>query len=67
MDDAAHCGRLAFIQDGRVLAQGTIERFLTTPVRRADILVGYLLGFPVFASLQSVVILLFTILALRVD
>lgn len=29
----------------RERAQGTIERLLTTPVGRADILVGYLLGF----------------------
>ena len=51
----------------RERAQGTLERLLATPVRRADILVGYMLGFLIFATLQSVVILLFTILVLRID
>lgn len=51
----------------RERSQGTLERLLTTPVGRADILVGYLLGFLLFAVIQSVVILLFTILALRVN
>lgn len=51
----------------RERAQGTLERLLTTPVGRADILVGYLLGFVVFAGLQSMVILLFTIFALQVE
>ena len=51
----------------RERAQGTLERLLTTPVSRADILVGYLLGFLLFASLQSLVILLFTIFALQIE
>ena len=51
----------------RERSQGTLERLLTTPVGRGDILVGYLLGFLVFAAIQSVVILLFTILALQVN
>jgi ABC-2 type transport system permease protein len=51
----------------RERSQGTLERLLTTPVGRADILVGYLLGFLVFAMLQSIVVLLYTLLALQVD
>ena len=51
----------------RERSHGTLERLLTTPVGRLDILVGYLLGFLIFATLQSVVILLFTIFALQVD
>ncbi|MFH1560056.1 MAG: ABC transporter permease [Chloroflexota bacterium] len=51
----------------RERSQGTLERLLTTPVGRGDILVGYLLGFLLFAAIQSGVILLFTILALQVD
>ncbi len=50
----------------RERAQGTLERLLATPVGRGDVLVGYLLGFLVFASLQAIVILLFTIYALRI-
>ena len=51
----------------RERAQGTIERLLTTPVGRADILVGYLLGFLLFAGIQAVVILLFTVFALQIQ
>ena len=50
----------------RERSQGTLERLLTTPVGRGDILVGYLLGFLLFATLQTVVILLFTILVLEI-
>ena len=51
----------------RERSQGTLERLLTTPVGRADILVGYLLGFLVFATIQSLVVLLYTIVALQID
>ena len=51
----------------RERAQGTLERLLTTPVGRPDILGGYLLGFLLFAGIQSLVILLYTIFALRID
>ena len=51
----------------RERAQGTLERLLTTPVGGADILTGYLLGFLLFAGIQSVVILFYTIFALRID
>ena len=51
----------------RERSQGTLERLLTTPIGRGDILVGYLLGFLIFAAIQSVGILLFTILALQVS
>jgi len=51
----------------RERAQGTLERLMTTTVGRADILVGYLLGFMIFATVQTIVILFFTIFALRVE
>ncbi len=51
----------------RERAQRTLERLLVTPVGRADILVGYLLGFLLFAAIQSLVILFFTILALQIN
>ena len=51
----------------RERAQGTLERLLTSPVGRGDILLGYLLGFLVFATMQSLVILLFTIFVLRIS
>lgn len=51
----------------RERAQGTLERLLTTPVGRGDLLVGYLLGFLLFTTVQALVILLFTILVLGVN
>ena len=51
----------------RERAQGTLERLMTTTVARADILVGYLLGFLLFATIQTVVILAFTVFALQIE
>jgi ABC-2 type transport system permease protein len=51
----------------RERAQGTLERLWASPVSRLDIVVGYLLGFFIFALLQSLIIVLFTIYALDVQ
>jgi len=45
---------------------GTLERLLATPVRRSEIVVGYSLGFGLFATIQVVLILLFTLTAVAV-
>jgi ABC-2 type transport system permease protein len=45
---------------------GTLERLLATPVRRSEIVVGYSLGFGFFATVQVVLILLFTLCSLTV-
>ena len=50
----------------RERSQGTLERLQTTTVARADIMVGYMLGFLLFAAIQTAVILVFTIYALKV-
>ncbi|MDP2919536.1 MAG: ABC transporter permease [Dehalococcoidia bacterium] len=50
----------------RERAQGTLERLWASPVSRLDIVVGYLLGFFIFALVQSLIIVLFTIYALDV-
>lgn len=50
----------------RERASGTLERLLATPVGRADLLIGYLLGFLGFALVQATVILLFTVYVLDV-
>lgn len=50
----------------RERTSGTLERLLATPLRRAELVVGYLLGFGVFALLQAAVIVGFTVLVLRV-
>jgi len=51
----------------RERSQGTLERLNITPVSRADLLVGYLFGFLLFAMLQSAVILGYTVLVLPVS
>jgi len=51
----------------RERSQGTLERLMVSPVSRGDLSVGYMLGFLVFATVQSIIILLFTIYALDVQ
>ena len=50
----------------RERSQGTMERLLATPVARGEIVLGYMLGFGLFALVQSAVLLLFTIYVLRI-
>jgi len=50
----------------RERSQGTLERLMASPVTRADIVIGYLLGFFLFALLQSLIIVLFTVYALNI-
>lgn len=50
----------------RERSSGTMERLLASPVQRGEIVVGYLLGFGIFALAQSLVILLFSVYALGV-
>jgi len=56
---------LVFIITGvsflRERLQGTLERLMASPATRADLVTGYVLGFFLFAVLQSVVVLLFTV------
>lgn len=48
----------------RERSSGTMERLLASPVKRGEIVLGYLLGFGVFALVQSLVILLFSVYVL---
>ncbi len=50
----------------RERSQGTMERLMASPVSRLDIVVGYLLGFFVFALAQTLIVILFTISVLHV-
>ncbi len=45
---------------------GTLERLIVSPITRAEIIIGYMLGFLVFAGVQSGIILLFAIFVLNV-
>jgi ABC-2 type transport system permease protein len=46
--------------------QGTLERLMATPAGRGEIVVGYTLGFGVFALVQSLVILLWSVYVLDI-
>ena len=46
---------------------GTLERLMVTPARRAELVVGYMLGFSVLAILQSVIILLVALFILNIN
>jgi ABC-2 type transport system permease protein len=51
----------------RERSQGTRERLMAAPVSRADILVGYLLGFLVFAMIQTLILFFYSVYVLKVD
>ena len=46
---------------------GTLERLLATPVRKAEIVGGYSLGFAIFATIQVALILLFVLGTINID
>ncbi len=50
----------------RERGQGTLERLFATPVSRVELVLGYMVGFGIFALIQSLVVLLFTVFVLRV-
>ncbi len=50
----------------RERSQGTIERVMVSPLGRAELVLGYVCGFTLFALMQSLIILLFVIFVLRV-
>lgn len=51
----------------RERTSGTLERLMATPLRRGELVIGYLAGFSVFALLQAVVIIAFTVFVLKVQ
>jgi len=50
----------------RERTQGTMERLLATPTTRLEIVLGYIMGLGLFAVIQAVVILLYTVLVLNI-
>lgn len=50
----------------RERSQGTIERVMVSPLTRTELVMGYICGFTLFALVQSLLILLFVVFALRV-
>lgn len=45
---------------------GTLERLMASPLKRGELVLGYLAGFSFFALIQAAVILLFTVYVLNV-
>ena len=50
----------------RERTSGTLERLMATPLRRSELVVGYLAGFSIFALIQALVIIAFTVFVLKV-
>ncbi len=46
---------------------GTLSRLLATPIKRSDIIYGYLGGYGLFAILQTIIVVLFCVWALQVQ
>ncbi len=46
--------------------QGTLERLMASPLRRGEIVVGYMLGFTVLALVQAAEVLVFSLAVLRI-
>lgn len=46
---------------------GTLNRLLATPVKRSDIVFGYMISYGILAILQTLIIVLFTVWALNVE
>ncbi len=47
-------------------SQGTLERLMASPLRRGEIVLGYMLGFTVLALIQSAEVLVFALAVLKV-
>jgi len=62
---------LGFLLSGisflRERTQGTMERLTASPVSRADILGGYLVGFLLFAIVQTLILFFYTVYVLKAD
>jgi ABC-2 type transport system permease protein len=50
----------------RERSQGTLERLMASPLRRGEIVVGYMFGFTILALIQAVEVLLFSLYVLNV-
>jgi ABC-2 type transport system permease protein len=50
----------------RERSQGTLERLMASPLRRPEIVLGYMLGFTLLALIQAVEVLAFCLLVLHV-
>ena len=56
-------GGISFLREK---SQGTMERLFATPIRSWEIIIGYLIGFGIFATIQSFIVVLFGVYVLGV-
>lgn len=56
-------GGVSFLRER---TQGTLERMMATPLRRWEIVTGYLLGFGIFIIIQSIIVAAFSIYVLDI-
>src|SRR5207244_12063036 len=48
-------------------SQGTLERLMASPLRRGEIVLGYMLGFTVIALVQAAEVLIFSLAILKIQ
>lgn len=58
---------LAGVSFLRERISGTLDRLLSTPVKRMEIVLGYFFGFGAFVTLQTIVIQLFMVYGLNIE
>lgn len=62
---------LIFIISGMALVRersgGTLERLLMTPIKRGEVILGYTIGYALFAIIQSVLIVLYSFYVLNLS
>lgn len=46
---------------------GTLERLMASPIKHVEIVVGYVIGFAIFASIQAILIALYSIYVLEMN
>jgi len=51
-------GGVAFLRER---TSGTLERLLSSPIRRWEIVIGYVIGFGIFTMVQSIIIVLYSV------
>ncbi len=62
---------LVFIISGMALVRersgGTLERLLMTPIKRGEVILGYTVGYGMFAIIQAILIVLYSIYVLKLS
>lgn len=62
---------LVFIISGMALVRersgGTLERLLMTPIKRGEVILGYTIGYGMFAIIQAILIVLYSLYVLKLS